>query len=140
MMTLSRSLSNYKAKTGDMQIQINDKIERYLEKKFRISHSFNTKNVYHAALKKFTEFARVRYNFSLDKMLNQIFENNEDPLDILDEYYTFLSSYKIKTKRSGYSSEAINQYIRITKDFFESPRVQDLQRGHEDEVSPPKKS
>ena len=118
MMTLSRSLSNYKAKTGDMQIQVNDKIELYLEKKFRISHSFNTKNVYYAALKKFTEFARVRYNFSLDEMLSQIFEKSTDPLDVLDDYYTFLSSYKTKTKRNGYSSEAINQYIRVAKDFL----------------------
>jgi len=118
MMTLSRSLSNYKTKSEDMSIQINSKIEDYLEKKFRISHSFNTKNVYGAALKKFTEFARVRYNFSLDDMSNQIFENSVDPLDILDEYYTFLSSYKTKTKRNGYSSEAINQYIRVAKDFL----------------------
>ena len=118
MMTLSRSLSNYKAKSEDMQIQINYKIEHYLEKKFRISHSFNTKNVYYAALKKFTEFASIRYNFSLDEMLSQIFEKSADPLDVLDNYYTFLSSYKTKIKRNGYSNEAINQYIRVAKDFL----------------------
>ncbi len=117
-MTLSRSLSNYSNKSEDMQVQIQDIIEHYLEKKFRISHSFATKNVYRAALKKFTEFARVCYNFSFEQLLNQIIKKNCDPLDVLDEYYTFLSSYKTKTKRNGYSSEAINQYIRVAKDFL----------------------
>jgi integrase len=41
-----------------------------------------------------------------------------EPLEILDEYYSFLSSYKTKSKRNGYSSEAINQYIRVAKDFL----------------------
>ena len=117
-MTLSRSLSNYSNKSEDMQVQIQDIIEHYLEKKFRISHSFATKSVYRAALKKFTEFARVCYNFSFEQLLNQIIKKNFDPLDVLDEYYTFLSSYKTKTKRNGYSSEAINQYIRVAKDFL----------------------
>jgi hypothetical protein len=36
MMTLSRSLSNYKTKSEDMQVQINDKIEHYFGKK--VSH------------------------------------------------------------------------------------------------------
>ncbi|PBO84168.1 MAG: hypothetical protein COA77_10835 [Thaumarchaeota archaeon] len=50
--------------------------------------------------------------------MNQIFKNNSDPLEILDEYYTFLSNYQTKTKRRGYGSEAINQYIRVAKDFL----------------------
>jgi len=66
MMTLSRSLSNYNPKSEIMQVQIQDIIEYYLEKKFRISHSFATKSVYRAALKKFIEFARVQYNFSFE--------------------------------------------------------------------------
>jgi integrase len=37
---------------------------------------------------------------------------------VLDEYYTFLSNYQTRTKRNGYSSEAINSYIRIAKDFL----------------------
>ncbi len=73
MMTLSRSLSNYSNESDNMQVQIQDIIEHYLEKKFRISHSFATKSVYRAALKKFIEFARIRYNFSFEQLLNQIF-------------------------------------------------------------------
>ena len=120
VMTLSRSLSNYDTTSRIImqEDQSNEKIERYLEKKFRISHSFNTKTTYYAALKKFTEFARVRFDHSLDEMLNQIFEKSTDSLNILDEYYTFLSNYKTKTKRNGYSSEATNQYIRVAKDFL----------------------
>jgi len=115
-MTLTRSLSNYKPKSKDMQVQTN-RIEYYLQKKFRISHSFDTKNAYRAALKKFTEFLRTRHNYSLEQLLEQISEKL-DPLDILDEYYTFLSNYQTRTKRNGYSSEAINSYIRIAKDFL----------------------
>ena len=100
-----------------MQLQV-DRIEQYLEKKFHISHSFDTKTVYRTALKKFTEFLRTRKNYSIEQLLNQIFEKSLDPLDVLDEYYTFLSSYPTRTKRNGYSSEAINSYIRITKDFL----------------------
>lgn len=116
-MTVSRSLSNYSNESDNMQVQIQDIIEHYLEKKFRISHSFATKSVYRAALKKFIEFARIRYNFSFEQLLNQILQKNSDPLEILDEYYTFLSNYQTKRKK-GYSSEAINQYIRVGKDFL----------------------
>ena len=116
-MTVSRSLSNYSNKSEDMQVQT-DRIGHYLQKKFRISHSFDTKNAYRTALKKFTEFLRTRYNYSLEQLLGQIFRKSLDPLDVLDEYYTFLSNYQTRTKRNGYSSEAINSYIRIAKDFL----------------------
>jgi len=115
-MTLTRSLSNYTPKSKDMQVQTN-RIEHYLQKKFRISHSFDTKNAYRAALKKFTEFLRIKHNYSLEELLGLISEKL-DPLDVLDEYYTFLSNYQTRTKRNGYSSEAINSYIRIAKDFL----------------------
>jgi len=116
-MTVSRSLSNYSNKSEDMQVQT-DRVGHYLQKKFRISHSFDTKNAYRTALKKFTEFLRTRYNYSLEQLLSQIFRKSLDPLDVLDEYYTFLSNYQTRTKRNGYSSEAINSYIRIAKDFL----------------------
>ena len=117
MMTLSRSLSNYKANSEDMQVQT-DRIDDFLQKKFRISHSFDTRNSYRTCLKKFVEFLRTRYNYSLEQLLSLIFDESLDPLDVLDEYYTFLSSYQTRTKRNGYSSEAINSYIRIAKDFL----------------------
>ncbi len=116
MLTVTRSLSNYKSNSEDMQVQI-DRIDQYLEKKLRISHSFDTKNAYRAALKKFTEFLRIKHNYSLEQLLGLISEKL-DPLDVLDEYYTFLSNYQTRTKRNGYSSEAINSYIRIAKDFL----------------------
>jgi len=117
MLTVSRSLSNYEPNSEDMQLQTN-RIEYYLQKKFRISHSFDTKNAYRTALKKFTEFLRTNHNYSLEQLLSLISEKSLDPLDILDEYYTFLSNYQTRTKRNGYSSEAINSYIRIAKDFL----------------------
>ena len=116
-MTLSRSLSNYKPNSEDMQVQI-DRIDDFLAKKFRISHSFDTKNSYRTALKKFVEFLRTSKNYSIEQLLTLIFDESLDPLDILDAYYTFLSNYTTKLKRNGYSSEAINSYIRIAKDFL----------------------
>ena len=101
MMILSRSLSNYSNESDIMQVQIQNIIEYYLEKKFHISHSFTTKSVYRADLKKFIKFARVRYNFSFEQLLNQILQKTSDPLEILDEYHTFLSNYQTKKKR-GY--------------------------------------
>jgi len=102
-----------------MQVQVEDKISRFLEKKFRISHSFATKRIYNSALKRFLEFVRVHYNMELLQLLRLVTETKQlDPLDVLDEYYTFLSKYQTKTNRTGYSNEATNQYVRLAKDFL----------------------
>ena len=118
-MTLSRSLSNSDSDSESMQVQVEDKISRFLEKKFRISHSFATKRIYHSSLKRFLEFIRVHYNMELLQLLRLVSETKQlDPLDVLDEYYTFLSKYQTKTNRTGYSNEATNQYVRLAKDFL----------------------
>ena len=118
-MTLSRSLSNSDSDSESMQVQVEDKISRFLEKKFRISHSFATKRIYNSALKRFLEFIRVHYNMELLQLLRLVTETKQlDPLDVLDEYYTFLSKYQTKTNRTGYSNEATNQYVRLAKDFL----------------------
>jgi len=118
-MTLSRSLSNSEGQNDSMQAQ-EDIIARFLERKFRISRSYPTKNVYGAVIKKFLEFLRIQYNLDLPQMFHQILDTKEvDSLEVLDEYYTFLSNYSTRNK-TGYSSQAINQYIRVAKDRLNS--------------------
>jgi len=102
-----------------MQTQT-DIITQFLERKFRISRSYPTKNVYGAVIKKFLEFLSIQYNFDLPQMFHQILQTKgTDTLEILDQYYTFLSNYQTRNK-TGYSSQAINQYIRVAKDLMNS--------------------
>ena len=118
-MPLSRSLSNHFTQNG-LMINQDEIISKFLERKFRISHSYSTKNSYHAGIKKFVEFLRVQYNFDLKQLFHKILITKEiDPLEVLDEFYTFLSNYKTRNSR-GYGSEAINQYVRISKDLLNS--------------------
>ncbi len=66
-MTFTRSLSNSESQDqSKMQIQTtDDKIKRFLERKFRISRSYKTKATYMASLKRFIEFVRINYNLDL---------------------------------------------------------------------------
>ncbi len=90
-MTLSaRSLSNSQKDTEHMQVQsIEDKITRFLEKKFRTSRSFSTKNTYKSALKKFIKFLRIQYNLDIQQVLRKTEAKEADPVEILDNYYSF---------------------------------------------------
>jgi hypothetical protein len=55
-----------------MQIQsTEDRIETFLEKKFRYSKSFSTKRTYGMALKKFEEFLRIKHKLDLNQAITQ---------------------------------------------------------------------
>ena len=60
----SRSLSNSEGQDNSrMQIQqVEDKIEKFLERKFRVSRSYSTKMTYRSHIVRFGEFTRIRYN------------------------------------------------------------------------------
>ena len=121
-MTLTRSLSKLeKEKTTKMQTQvIEDKIQRFLERKFRTSRSFSTRDSYRATINKFLEFLRVQYNLDFDQMLLQVNETKQkDPLEILDDFYTFLSNYKRETVGCiGFSNSTIRSYVVTIKEFL----------------------
>jgi len=121
-MTLSRSFNNSEKKDfSRMQIQtVEDKIERFLERKFRISRSFKTKDTYSASLKKFIEFVRLKYNIDLAQLVTQIKETKKiDPIDVLDEFYTYLSQYQVAGKRiAGYSAVSIKNFLKVAKEFL----------------------
>jgi len=117
-MTLSsRSLTNStEQSTPVMQISLQDKVELYLEKKFRTSRSFSTKNSYRVGMNRFIDFLRVYYNQDITQILKQIKETNElDPINLLDEYFSFLANEKKRLANS-----TIRLYLIITKDFLNS--------------------
>ena len=64
-----------------MQIQsIQDKIARFLERKFRTSRSFSTKGTYNSALKRFMKFLGIQYNLDLGELLQKIEAKEIDPI------------------------------------------------------------
>ncbi len=120
-MTLSaRSLSNSEKITDLMQVQsVEDKITRFLEKKFRTSRSFSTKNTYNSALKKFIKFLRIQYNLDISQILRKIEAKEEDPVEILDNFYSFLAECKREnSEKIGYSNQTICDYISVAKEFL----------------------
>jgi len=103
-----------------MQVQsIEDKITRFLEKKFRTSRSFSTKNTYNSALKKFMKFLRIQYNLDISQILRKIEAKEADPVEILDNFYSFLAECKREnSEKIGYSNQTICDYISVAKEFL----------------------
>ena len=101
-----------------MQIQsIQDKITRFLEKKFRASRSFSTKGTYNSALKKFIEFLGIQYD--LGELLQKIETKEIDPIEVLDNFYSFLAECKRENlEKIGYSNQTICDYIIVAKEFL----------------------
>jgi len=103
-----------------MQIQaIQDKITRFLERKFRASRSFSTKNTYNSALKRFMKFLDMQYNLDMEQLLRKIEAKETDPIKILDNFYSFLAECKREnSERIGYSNHTICDYIMVAKEFL----------------------
>ena len=95
-MTLSnRSLSNSEKNTKSVQIHNSqDKVTLFLERKFRVSRSLSTKNTYNSAIQKFIKFLEIQYGFGLLEILKEIESKNTNPVDVLDDFYSFLTQYK----------------------------------------------
>lgn len=97
-----------------------DRINLFLEKKFRYSKSYDTKRTYGNAMKKFQEFLSKRHNLGINEVLIQFEEKKLDPIIFLDEFYSFLSSYSRKGGKVGYSNSAITIGIVAAKEFLNS--------------------
>ncbi|MCH7969033.1 MAG: tyrosine-type recombinase/integrase [Thaumarchaeota archaeon] len=121
-MILPRSLSKPdKQPSSQMQIQtLEDKITNFLNRKFRISKSFATKRTYESSLRQFNKFLGIHYNFDLLQLLHRIKESSKlDPIEVLDNYYTYLSQCKRPGKdKLGYSAVSIKNYIKVAKEFL----------------------
>ncbi len=103
-----------------MQIQaIQDKITRFLERKFRTSRSFSTKNTYNSALKRFMKFLDMQYNLDMEQLLRKIEAKETDPIKVLDNFYSFLAECKRENSdKIGYSNHTICDYIMVAKEFL----------------------
>ena len=101
-----------------MQQQIaEDRITRFVENKFRVSRSYSTKTTYRHTVHRFLNFLRIKYNLDISQLLIQIKEKKtRDPIEVLDDYYTYLSQYTRGSKR--YQNSTIVQYITIAKEFL----------------------
>lgn len=92
MTLLNRSLTNPNDKSTPLsEISIHDRVERFLDRKFRTSRSFATKETYKGGIKKFEDFAYQDYNQDLDKFLDNMLNNVLDPVEVLDNFYTYLT-------------------------------------------------
>jgi len=107
-----------------MQVQrVEDRLNTFLERKFRYSKSFATKQTYHLAVIKFLEFLDVRYNLDVNEAIGKFETKTLDPIIILDEFYTYLSSYKLRNSRIGYRNSTIITTIVATKEFLNSQNL-----------------
>ena len=120
-MTLSnRSLKGRNGKFTPMsEITIHDRIERFLDRKFRASRSYATKETYKGALNRFSDFAYQDYNQELNKLIDNMLNLVLDPIEVLDDFYTYLTKAENpQSKRIGYSNATIRQYVTTAKEFL----------------------
>lgn len=104
-------------------INISDKVTTFLDRKFRYSKSFSTRRTYQGAVDKFKEFLTTRYNLTIDQVFLQFESQSLKPLEVLDEFFTFLSDYKPRNARRCYSHSTITLYIIAVKEFFNSQNL-----------------
>ena len=101
------------------EISIHDRMERFLDRKFRTSRSFSTKATYRATLKKFVDFVYQDYNQDLDNFIDNLLNKIIDPIEALDNYYTYLIKAKNPySNKKGYSNATIIQYVVTAKEFL----------------------
>ena len=91
-------------------LDIDLRIDEYLERVFRISKSYSTKRSYKGALNKFQRFLS-KENTDLSSLLKDLNEKKKDPIIILDSFYTYLS-------KENASKSTIAGYLCVTKDFL----------------------
>lgn len=104
-------------------INISEKIEIFLDRKYRYSKSFATKRTYKAAIDKFQEFLLAKHNQRFDQTLIQLQTKVLDPLELLDEFFTFLSKYRLRNGKIGHRNSAISLYITTVKEFLNSQNL-----------------
>ena len=113
----NRSLSNSDTQNPNrMQISVHSIIEKYLERKFRNSRSYSTKSSYKVAINRFVDYLHVQHNLDLNQLLKKIKETQEiESIDLLDDYYSFLSKDKKRLR-----SSSIRLYLIVAKYFLNS--------------------
>src|SRR2546425_9600532 len=100
-----------------------DLINPFLEKKFRYSKSFGTKQTYGHALNKFKEFLAVKYCLGINEVVSRCESKKLDSIGVLDDFYTYLSACKQKRGNKGYSNATITTSIVAAKEFLNSQNL-----------------
>ena len=94
-------------------------VERFLERKFRSSRSYATKETYQGIINRFSDFVSKEYGQRLDELLANLLDGNIDPVEVLDNFYTYLTKAPNPlTKKIGYGNGTIRCYVTTAKDFL----------------------
>lgn len=104
-------------------IGVSEKVESFLDRKFRYSKSYATRRTYKTAIQRFQEFLLSKYNLSLEDSLSKLESRQLDPLETLDQFFTFLSDFKINRGNGRYSNASISLYITAVKEFLNSQNL-----------------
>ena len=91
MLALSRSLSSSGGLKSGVQALLQNKIETYLERKYRISRSHATRDSYKIIVCRFVNFIQIQYKQDFEQFLSSLKQPDTDPVGILDEYFTILA-------------------------------------------------
>ena len=120
-----------------MQTQtVEGKVKHFLEKKFRYSKSFATMDCYKTVLNKFEEFLRTEHNLDINQLLIQFEKKTLEPIEILDNFYSFMSSYRKKV----YSNRTVSLYVIVAKEFLNSQNLHIYNEDVKQKFRLPKKS
>ena len=95
-----------------------DRVEGFLEKKFRYSRSFGTKNTYRTSIKKFDEFLREKYGLDVNQVIVELKEGKLNSIDVLDQFFTYLTKCTLRNGKVGYSNSTIIVGITAAKEFL----------------------
>jgi len=110
---LTWSLSTSEGHKPKVQVIIQDKIESYLERKYRVSRSYATRESYRRVVHRFIDYIQVQQKQDFEQFVITLTKPDTDPIQILDEYFTFLASGE-----KPLASNSIRFYLTIAKDFL----------------------
>jgi len=113
MLALTRSLSNSVGLKSSVQVLLQNKLEAYLERKYRISRSHATRDSYRIIVCRFVNFIQIQYNQDFEQFLRSLKQPDADPVGILDEYFTFLARGD-----KPLANNTIRFYVTVAKDFL----------------------
>ncbi len=92
------------------RLQIEPRIEDFLERSYRMSKSYPTKRSHRITLNKLQVFCGTKEKY-LSEILYDLKEKKLDPISLLDEFYSFLA-------RENKKNTTIASYLSIVKDFL----------------------
>jgi len=113
MLALSRSLSNSVGLKSSVQALLQNKLEAYLERKYRISRSHATRDSYKIIVCRFVNFIQIQYKQDFEQFQSSLKQSDSDPVGILDEYFTFLARGD-----KPLANNTIRFYVTVAKDFL----------------------